>query len=348
MLKSRILISSVLFIFALTSFSCSSILYKTVYPTLSDGKYDSEFPYRSSSEQLDNIGNTIQRISSLAFYKAYVFPDGSNHKLKDINDDILDGNSTKVSYLDRSSSGTATVIFAEGSTIGLLSCAHVVDFQDTIVTYFANSKGEYSEYVQSVAFKTKQFIFGAGFPENSELNILAMDREADLVLLGRKFASQYAHKYPAFTYPFGKAKELEWGSFVYIFGYPLNYKMISQAIVSSPNMDKSGDFLVNAVVNRGYSGGIVLAVRDGVPNFELVGIIQWIPEEPETILKPATLKENLKYNPLVPYKGETFVKEYKVLKYGITKIISAESILDFIQRNKEQLKRKGFYLKQIQ
>ena len=348
MLKSRILIAPAIMIFAFTAFSCSSIIYKTVYPALNDGKYDSEFPYKNSSEQLDNIGNTIQRISSLAFYKAYVFPDGSYHTLKDINDDLLDDNLTKVTYLDRSSSGTATVIFAEGSTIGLLSCAHVVDFQDTIVTYFADSKGEYSNYVQSIAFKTKQFIFGAGFPENSELNILAIDRDADLVFLGRKFASQYTNKYPAFAYPFGRAKELEWGSFVYLFGYPLNYKMISQAIVSSPNMDRSGDFLVNAVVNRGYSGGIVLAVRDGVPNFELVGIIQWIPEEPETILKPAPLKENLKYNPLVPYKGEMYVKEYKVLKYGITKIISAESILDFMKRNKEKLKMEGFYLKQIQ
>ena len=43
-----------------------------------------------------------------------------------------------------------------------------------------------------------------------------------------------------------------------------------------------------------------------------------------------------------------YVKEYKVLKYGITKIISAESILDFMKRNKEKLKREGFYLKQIQ
>ena len=31
---------------------CSTYIMETVYPTLNDGKYDSEFPYKNCSEQL--------------------------------------------------------------------------------------------------------------------------------------------------------------------------------------------------------------------------------------------------------------------------------------------------------
>ncbi|MCK7529466.1 MAG: hypothetical protein MZV64_73895 [Ignavibacteriales bacterium] len=53
--------------------------------------------------------------------------------------------------------------------------------------------------------------------------------------------------------------------------------MVTKAIVSNPSRDESGSFLVDAVVNNGMSGGLVLAIKDGVPNFEMVGMIQWVP-----------------------------------------------------------------------
>ena len=48
--------------------SCSSTsIYDNIYPTLNDGKYDSEFPYKNSSEQLENISNSVHMINSIAF-----------------------------------------------------------------------------------------------------------------------------------------------------------------------------------------------------------------------------------------------------------------------------------------
>ena len=60
------------------------------------------------------------------------------------------------------------------------------------------------------------------------------------------------------------------------FGYPSGHKMVTKAIVSSPNKDRKGSFLLDAVLTPGFSGGIALAVRDGVPNFELVGLVQLV------------------------------------------------------------------------
>jgi hypothetical protein len=120
--------------------------------------------------------------------------------------------------------------------------------------------------------------------------------------------------------------------------------MVTKAIVSNPNRDEFGSFLVDAVVNNGMSGGIVLAIRDGVPNFEMVGMIQWVPEEEENILVPKALKNNERYNPIVPYKGEEYVKRYSSIRYGIARVIPAEKISSFIKENQLILSEKKYYL----
>ena len=322
--------------------SCSSSSYNTQHPAEGNGKYDSEFPYKNSSKVLDEISHTIYRINCLAFYKAYIFGDDSKIELKDLNDSVINLRSIKTIYQDKSTSGTATLIYSSNGTLGLLTCAHVIDFPDTLVSYYGEISGSPTDNVQSIAFKTKEFIYAAGFPDGSEVKEILSDKKEDITILGNHYSLSDAIRFPVFNYPFGKAKELEWGDFVYIFGYPLSYKMISRAIVSSPNFDKRGSFFIDAVVNNGYSGGLVLASRDGVPNFELVGIIEWVAEEGENILEPAPLEGNLKYNPLIPYKGDVFAKRQKFLKYGITKVISIESIEDFLEKNKDYFISEGY------
>jgi|GEM_PF-2331111 hypothetical protein len=55
-------ITATLLLFA----SCSSSVYKDVYPTLLDGRYDSEFPYRGCSQQLEEVAETVKRITVMA------------------------------------------------------------------------------------------------------------------------------------------------------------------------------------------------------------------------------------------------------------------------------------------
>jgi hypothetical protein len=154
-------------------------------------------------------------------------------------------------------------------------------------------------------------------------------------------------KFPVFNYPLGLAKELDWGSFVYVFGFPINYQMVTKAIVSNPNRDEYGSFLVDAVINNGMSGGMVLAIRDGVPNFEMVGIIQWVPEVEENILAPRKLKNNESYNPIIPYEGEEYVKRFSQIRYGIARVISVEAIKNFFQENREILYEKKYYFEKF-
>ncbi len=324
--------------------SCSLISYDKMYPALVDGKYDSEFPYRGSSEELENISQTVQRVTSTGFYKAYFFAAEDSVTLEDIGNNPIESLSIGTSYADQSSSGTGTVIYSTNGKVALLTCAHVVNYSDTVTSFFFDESGTVTNFLEAALIKEKQTIYVAGFPGGSILNLLAIDNNLDVALIGRRYTSIENYIFPVFSYPTGKAKELVWGTFVYIFGYPINYQMITKALVSSPNRDNDGSFLVDAVVNQGYSGGIVLAIKDGIPNFELVGLIQWVPKDDENIIVPAPRKNNEPSNIMIPYNGEIFVKKHSNIKYGMAKVISIESILQFLEKNKVKLYDEGFFL----
>ncbi|MCK7529465.1 MAG: hypothetical protein MZV64_73890 [Ignavibacteriales bacterium] len=55
---------------------------------------------------------------------------------------------------------------------------------------------------------------------------------------------------------------------------------------------------------------------------------------------PKALKNNERYNPIVPYKGEEYVKRFSSIRYGIARVISVEAIKAFFINNKEMLYEK--------
>lgn len=324
--------------------SCSFTTYEKVYPTLGDGKYDSEFPYKSTSDELNKISETIQRVNTTAFYKIYLFDEKDNLILNDLKNKMLSDVASMEVLADNSSSGTAVTVHSENGNVALLTCAHTITFPDTIIAYKFDDFGFATNYIESISIKEKQVIYVAGFPEGSHVEILAIDNESDIALIGKKYGAQKGIFFPAFNYPLGKAKEVDWGTFVYLVGYPINFKIITKAIVSSPRRDEAGSFLVDAVINPGFSGGFVLAIRDGVPNFELIGMVQWVPEEEESLIYPENLKTKSSYNPVVPYEGNLYVRKHSSIRYGIAKVIPVERIMTFLLENKSYLNQQGFYI----
>ncbi|HEY6437219.1 MAG TPA: serine protease, partial [Ignavibacteriaceae bacterium] len=295
-------------------------------------------------DELRNISLTVQRIHTSIFYKTYTFDEDAT--LKKDNLKTIDFKKLAISegFADQSTSGTGTTIYFNEGRIAILTCAHVVQFPDTVISYFPSPDGNFTENIQAIFIRERKSIYVAGFPEGSEFELLIVDNKNDLALIGKDYKILSNLRFPVFTYPTGKAKELDWGTFVYVFGYPINYQMVTKAIVSNPNRDDYGSFLVDAVVNNGMSGGLVLAIRDGVPNFEMVGMIQWVPEEETNVLVPKKLNNNEKYNPIVPYEGEVNVQRFSSIRYGIARVISSEAILEFLRKNNEILFGKKYYL----
>ncbi len=342
MKKISLLIFS--FIIPVIIYRCSFTTYDRVYPTLQDGKYDSEFPYKSTSDELGKISETIQRVNSTAFYKIFVFDSSKNFTLKELADKNLNKLASTEALADNSASATAITVYSSNGNVALLTCAHTLTFPDTIIAYKFDSFGFTTNYIESISIKEKQVIYVAGFPEGSQVDILAIDKGSDIALIGKKYGAQSGIFFPSFNYPVGKAKEVEWGTFVYLFGYPINFKIITKAIVSSPRRDDAGSFLVDAVINPGFSGGFALVIRDGVPNFELIGMVQWVPEVEDYLIYPENLKTKTSYNPVIPYEGNLYVRKHSSIRYGIAKVIPVESIMYFLQQNKSSLNEKGFYI----
>lgn len=337
--KSLVLLSVIILLA-----SCKSAIYEVAYPALSDGRYDSEFPYKSSSDQLKQITNSVKMLNCVAYYTSYVFAYDSMIRKKDLNEEMFKEKSIEIGRFDKTASGTATILSADKGSVVLLTCAHIVDFPDTVISYYRTPSGYNSGYVESISIKNKQVNYIPEFPDGGEVDILVRNDHIDLALLGRHYGVENSQKFEVFEYPIGKAKELAWGSFVYAIGFPMNYKMLSKGIVSSPNKDRSGSFLIDAVFNKGFSGGIVLAIRDGVPNFELVGLVNSVPIMRQFVLTPKNPDRRRIYNPIVPYQGEAYLQEMMNIRYGVTKVISIETIMEFIQRNWKDMLKEGYNL----
>ncbi len=342
MKKYRIINLFTFFVIMTIVNSCTKRIYNVAYPTLNDGKYDTEFPYKNCSQQLEKIGETVKLINSMAYYKCFLFPNDSEIKVKDVNSDLIKKRAIEEIFYHNSASGTATIILSDNSRISLLTCAHVVDFPDTVVKYFKEESNKKSIFVRSVAFKERQVNYVTGLPEVGEIDILLLDQKLDIAVLGRKFASSSEKMIPVFSYPLGNAKDLEWGSFVYLIGYPRGYKMITKGIVSNPNRDKNGGFMIDAPFNRGFSGGIVLAVKDGVPNFEVVGIAKSAAADYEYIITPSEDFNFSEYEDHYPYNGDFYVKYKATIQYGVTYVIPVESIKDLFGKNKKYFDREGY------
>jgi hypothetical protein len=319
--------------------------YKELFPTLADGKYDSEFPYRGCSKQLEEIAESVQMVSGITYYRNFSFAESEQMIPAGVTPELLASRLKKTTIFTNQLSGTATVISSSERRVVLLTCAHVVSFPDTLYAFYPGPDHKPGKYLRAMAIKEKQSLYIAVFPEGGDVDIIAIDKELDLALLGKTFIEAPFPPIRAFPYPAGKARELEWGSFVYLFGYPSGKKMITKAIVSNPNKDRTGMFYVDAVFNRGFSGGIALAVRDGVPNFELAGIMRLMLGHTSYVLSPPPDDEGGTYDTSTPYQGEIFVQKHTDIDYGIAQAIPIEAIQEFITARHDELQRRGYSVK---
>lgn len=330
-------------VFVFLTVSCSST-YREVPSGIIDGRYDSEFPYRRSSKQLEEIAETVKMLTAIAYYRTFTFGQDEHIRTSDLTTDFLEARVKEAVFVNKSLSGTATIIWVGERRVALLTCAHIVAFPDTDVIFHLGPDRHPTAFIKTLSVKERQMNFVGILPEGGELEILAMDRGADVAILGKQFVQSPSVPIPVFSYPAGRATELEWGSFVYLFGYPSGYRIVTKGLVSNPNRDKRGSFLMDAVFGGGFSGGIALAIRDGVPNFELVGMVKMVSARSSYILRPPHEEGAVEYDPTVPYSGEIFVERDTDIEYGVSQAVPVEAILDVLEANRTALVARGYFI----
>lgn len=325
------------------SVSCTSTTFDTLYPTLSDGKYDSEFPYRNCSEQLEEIAASLVKLDVLVFYNTYTFTPGSRTDLNMIRNsggDISELAAAEDVFTE-TTGGTAISIYYSNDRIAYLSCAHIVDYPDTVISYYPSPD---DKYIQLIGIKARQQNSISSHPGGWKMEVLAMDRRSDIVVLGTELSEERQHSVRTFSYPMGSSGELDWGSFVYIMGYPMGHAMITRGIVSDPARIRKGSFLIDAVFNKGFSGGPVIAVRDGVPNFEMVGMVKSSAATNRYYLAPENTDNTSNLNLSEAYKGKLRLVKEKDIKYGITFSVTTKTLRNFFKENQQDFEDAGYFL----
>lgn len=321
---------------------CSRDVVRQEIPAHADGDYDTEFHFLNASAVLEKGGESVVRIITSSFYYTYSFEKSDEVKLRSLDFDRLDEIAGNSYYSDRSTSGTAVILWSDVNTGVLITGAHVVNHPDTIVSFYSTEFGRKSSSIANISIRMRHSILLSGFPTDAETELVTVDEERDLAIVGVRFNLDSRIPPPAFNFPYGSASGLGRGAIVYVYGYPRQHKMLTRGIVGSPDIDSGSNFVIDVILNRGYSGGPVLAVRDGLPHLELVGMVTNMPADYYDVLAPERTKDNLIIDSVTPYQGRTYTSRIEDIQYGFVKAISMEEIKDFILERESEIKLFSF------
>ena len=322
---------------AILFLGCSSSSNITPVFKPNDNRYTSAYPDRNISEKLESIHHSVQRVISTVQYKVYDLHDKSL-TYDNIFNSNLDSLAPKSTVASESNAGTAISILRNNKYTVFITAAHVITSPDTLYSFQENNRKGRQAVVRSVSVKKDQniYLFDQGLLFG--LETVAVDPEKDLALLFAKNKSNLTA--PVLSIQTGTAKNLAWGSVIYIMGYPLGNAMVTNGIVSSPDYDKRGSFLTDALFNHGISGGIIIGSNDSYKTFEWVGMASTSSVRKQHFLIPNPL-ENKFYQNLDAYMDTSYVMEMNFINYGVSKTISIENILQFIYDNEKKLNKLG-------
>ena len=313
---------------------------QTATSTSPGSNYTTAFPSKDVSKDLQRIQKSVKRISSTAIYVTYFFEDRllTPDELKHI--DLDDVSSRKMTNTE-STAGTAVSTFSNSLRIALLTNAHVVSFPDTLISYRDQEGISPNTYVGSIKIKKSQNYLIYDLPNVGSFDVIASDESADLALLRVSQNNFPELSAPSLPVRPGNARDLRAGSFVYIMGYPKGYSMITRGIVSEANRNEEGDFLTDALFNRGISGGLMLASRDNFNSLEWVGMTNSAVGQSSRYLVPDPVK-SYQYRSFDAYTDSIYVEEKVQITYGITQAIPINRIRSFLRDHADKLRRMGF------
>jgi len=311
-------------------------------PPARDGRYDSHFPHHDAAPFLERISPSVQMVTAIAFYKVHLIPERDSLEAGMLLPGALEPYAPGARYVNSMNAGASTILSLGTQEALALTCAHVVSFPETVVSYHHTAAGTRRSLLSSVALRARTSITIAAFPEGGEFEVIAAEGDEDIALLGKHFAGDLVAPVTCFPYPVGTTADLDWGTFVYVMGYPRGHQMLTHGLVSLARRPAREGFLIDAGMGRGFSGGPVLALRNGLPHLEWVGMARMMPGQTSYVLAPEFSDGELDYDPTVPYHGDAFVRRQTELHYGMVRAIGAETILAFLERHREAISACGY------
>jgi len=312
------------------SVSCKQTELISTQNYATDGMYDGPSNGESIAANIEALIKSIKRVDVIAFYETYYFPENEGFSTKYLTNHDWKNLAIQREIINESVSGTAVVVYYDGYLAGLITCAHVVDYPETVYRFYDDNETK----VSSISVKIKQQITIMGMQGDNPVEVVATDIKKDLAFLMKKVDQDDGELSPI-EINVGTTKKLEWGSEIYVLGYPLGNLMLTKGLVS---IDKSLDkrFVSDALFNRGISGSPVFAYLDGKNNLEWVGMASSASAKTIEYLSPVNSDND---SEILSFDNNNIeVTEKLFINYGLTYSIAIEEIITFMARNKVVLR----------
>jgi S1-C subfamily serine protease len=288
----------------------------------------------SRLENLDEVRRSIIKVTSSAYYREFYYSRPSGAADNAPGDSLI-----YYKELSQTSvSGTGLIIHQEPSRTVILTCYHVFNFRDTIETYYLDDNYQATEFLKSRSIKYNQNVYVKHSNGRwSQGEILAMDTDNDLALIETR-TEKLSAEIP-FGGSFEDANNLKLGEEVYMFGFPKGFFSVTRGIVTPlPYEDR---FIVDAPFNKGFSGGVVLSFDETGASYRYAGMANSTAYDSELTLAPYDTPVIDDYRG-IPYEGDIYRKELKLINYGLTFVVESNVVSDFLRKESSGLiKRAG-------
>lgn len=307
------------------------------------GVYLTSNPIGNSAPFLEEMQQSVKRITSTSYYETYLFdPESQITKAHIDTAKSPSDYAAAVIKHHSTSSGTAVVVHNTEHRIGMITARHIISSPDTLYEF----RDTGSSSLSSVSLKTNQINWLFDAPYVGPFEVLLSDEHADVAFIGARVDPDQldvsvSRQFPVFPYLFGRPERLKTGTFIYSIGYPKGYPVVTTGIVSQSNRGSQHSFITDGLFNAGFSGGIVVAINGGLPGFEWVGMARSTSAEHYWHLVPDvdTMSGNQGH---LPYRGELFVEQRTRINYGLTHVVSSDRIKRMLDENAVYLLSKGY------
>lgn len=305
------------------------------------GYYQNQALSLNVRDQIGESFQAVRRIQSSVIYRTYQIEsvDGEFPTVEELAGVELEEIASGMTIDTHSSAGTATVLSIENRNALLITASHIVSYPDTVYHYQWSPDDGYQDQVIAVSITQTRNQFLVTDSGVTLVEILANDERRDLALL-RTVSDISDSGLRVLDIPMGNPGRLDWTDVVYAVGYPRGVQMVSRGIISKSS-HPIRRLTMDLSINRGFSGGLVFAVRNDGSGLEWVGNITSAMGEREVYLTPKQLY-NEEYSSEIPYEGALYVQSTPRIYYGITLAVDINEATRFIRENRILLIENGF------
>jgi len=317
---------------------------KTAEQQINSSYYKKDASQTRISEWIDKNLKLVARVQGTVSYRMFQFDPEQQLTEADFAGTDFEDYSLDMITQTESRAGTGVVVAESNSNLALLTADHVVNYPDTVWHYHDNSSLGNNQVLEAVSVKARSsysIFIGDNF---GPVDLIISDKSLDLAVLSTRF--EIDEELLTGSISAGDSDRLEWADFVYAVGYPKGVKMITRGIVSKTDRVRGNGFSTDASFNRGFSGGLILAINSKTSMPEWVGMLSSATSDVEYVLTPERLNIN-EYMPDIPYMESIFVERKSRINYGITHVVSINQIRTFLRDNRKILHEFGYELQQF-